>query len=146
MKVLCLRKTGEALRPYEYESISNKEVFGRFRVSAYGRFEVVVGREYRVMGIIVFKTHQAYLVDDNDFISACPCQLFEIIDDTVDSNWHFRMIDKSESIYPAVQAILGYPELCSDLKAYQNLLQEFDSGAKEIYFRRKAELDETLKD
>jgi hypothetical protein len=95
------------------------------------------------MGIIIFDTYQAYLVDDNGFISACPCQLFKVIDDKISANWHFRLIDKEEDIYPYIQAIFGYPELCSDKKAYENLIEE-DVLTQQIYFRRKIELEKEL--
>lgn len=72
------------------------------------------------MGLITFQTYQAYLIDDNGFISACPCQLFEVVNNKVNSNWHFRLIEKDEDIYPFVQAILGYPELCSDKHVYES--------------------------
>ena len=96
------------------------------------------------MGIIVFETYQAYLIDDNGFISACPCQLFEVVESKVNSNWHFRLIEKDEDIYPFVQAILGYPELCSDKKAYENLIVEMEEDAQRIYFRRKIQMESDL--
>jgi len=97
MIVKCLYNTGESLRNFEYSPITDKNVFGRFGVSGSSDFnEIKVGVEYLVMGIIVFETYQAYLIDDNGFISACPCQLFEVVDDRVNSNWHFRLVEKDE--------------------------------------------------
>jgi hypothetical protein len=145
MKVRCLYNTGEALRAYEYKPLE-KEVFGRFGASghtAYGGVDI--GQEYLVMGIIIFETHQAYLIDDSGLISAYPCQLFEVIDDKVSPNWHFRPIEKDEAIYPFVQAIFGYFELCFDKKSYENLIVEMDEEAMRIYFRRKIELEKELK-
>ena len=83
--------TGLNLRPYEYEPITNKEVFGRFGVSEMAEYGIEIGKEYLVMGLITFQTYQAYLIDDSGFISACPCQLFEVVDNKVNSNWHFRV-------------------------------------------------------
>ena len=96
------------------------------------------------MGLIFFETYQAYLIDDKGFISACPCQLFEVIDSKVNSNWHFRLIEKDEDIYPFVQAICGYYELCYDKKAYENIIVEKDEESQRIYFRRKIELEKEL--
>ncbi len=144
MKIRCINNTGESLRSYEYEPITNKEVFGRFGVSEMAEFGIEIGKEYLVMGLITFQTYQAYLIDDNGFISACPCQLFEVVDNKVNSNWHFRLIEKDEDIYPFVQAILGYPELCSDKKAYENLIVETEQDTQRIYFRRKIELEKEL--
>lgn len=146
MKIRCINNTGRSLRSYEYEPITNKEVFGRFGVSEMAEYGIEIGKEYLVMALITFQTYQAYLIDDNGFISACPCQLFEVIDSKVNSNWHFRLIEKDEDIYPFVQAILGYPELCSDKRAYENLILEMEEGAQRIYFRRKIDVEKKLEE
>lgn len=144
MKVRCIKNTGEALRSYEYKPLE-KDMLGRFGATGYSQYgEIGIGREYIVMGFIIFETYQAYLIDDNGFISACPCQLFEVVDNKVNSNWHFRLIEKDEDIYPFVQAVFGYPELCSDKKAYENLIVEMDEDTQRIYFRRKMELEKEL--
>lgn len=145
MKVRCILNTGEALRPYEYNPITNKNVFGRFGVSENTEYsEIKIGQEYLVMGLIIFSSYQAYLLDDNTFIAAYPCQLFEISDDKVGSKWHFRLIEKEEDIYPFVQAILGYYELCFDKKAYENLIIEKNPEDHRLYFKRKKELEKEL--
>lgn len=139
MKVVCLYNTGEALRSYEYSPLK-KDMLGRFGATGYSSYEELdLGKEYIVMGIIVFETYQAYLIDDGEFISACPIQLFKVVDDKVNPNWHFRSVEKEEDIYPFVQAIFGYNELCSDKKSYENLIVEKDDYAAEVYFKRKAE-------
>ena len=141
MKVRCVYNTGESLRSYENKTLQKAEL-GRFGATGYSEYnELDIGKEYLVMGVIIFETYQAYLIDDSGFISACPCQLFEIVDNKMNSNWHFRLIEKNEDIYPFVQAIMGYPELCSDVKAYENLIVEKEEEAERIYFRRKIELE-----
>lgn len=146
MKVKCINKDASFLRNYEYEKIENKDVFGRFGTSAYGTFdEITLGKHYRVMGIIVFQTYQAYLIDDEGMISACPCQLFEAINDSVPSNWKYRLISKNEEIYPFVQAVFGYPELCNDKNAYDDLIVEKTEKSEKVYFRRKLEYENIKK-
>ncbi|MGW8123428.1 hypothetical protein ACV07N_12280 [Roseivirga echinicomitans] len=141
MIVRCTYNTGEALRPFEYQSLE-KDTFGRFGVTRYSEYnQLDIGKEYMVMGLIIFETYQAYLLDDNGHISACPCQLFEIIDNEINTNWHFRLVDKDENIYPFVQSIFGYPELCSDKNAYEKLILEKDEESQQIYFKRKIELE-----
>lgn len=145
MIVKCLYDTGESLRQFEYNLITDKNVFGRFGTSGNSDFsEIRIGAEYLVMGLIVFENYQAYLIDDNGFISVCPCQLFEVIDSKISSNWHFRLIEKDEDIYPFVQAVLGYDELCFDKKAYENLIVEKNEESQRIYFKRKIELEKEL--
>lgn len=139
MRVRCINNTGISLRPYEYEPIANNEIFGRFGVSGMGDYGIEIGEEYLVMGLIIFQTYQAYLIDDNGFIATYPCQLFDVIDSKIIPNWYFRITEKSEDIYPFVQAVFGYPELCSDKKAYEKLLVEMEEDTQRIYFRRKIE-------
>lgn len=144
MRVRCVSNTGEALRKYEYR-VFEKEMIGRFGVTAYSGYdELSIGKEYLVMGVIIFETYQAYLIDDSGVVFTCPCQLFEVVDDRINSNWHLRLIEKNEDIYPFVQAIFGYSELCSDKKSYQNLIVEGDIHTEQIYFNRKKEFEKEL--
>ncbi len=142
MKVRCINNTGKSLIQFEKSEILDNNLFGRFGTSECSEFnELSIGKEYLVMGIIVFDSYQAYLVDDGGLISACPCQLFEEVDSKVSSNWHFRLIEKDEEIYPYVQAIFGYYELCFEKKAYENLIIEREEGTTFTYFSRKVELE-----
>ena len=144
MKIRCINNTGLSLRPYELEAITKKEVFGRFGVSEMTEYEIEINKEYIVMGLIIFKTYQAYLIDDKEFISTYPCQLFELTDSKLNKDWHYRITGNDEEIYPFVQAIFGYSELCNDKQAYQNLLIEMDADAQQNYFKRKAEFEKEI--
>lgn len=143
MKVLCISNTGSYLRKYEYEKVVD-EHFGRFGSSAYSKYDLTIGRQYLVMGILTFKTYQAYLVDDDGMISVCPCQLFEIIDSYLNPNWGFRLIDNDESIYPFLQSILGYFELYSERDMYEKLIIEGNDQAERIYYQRKLEFQSQI--
>jgi hypothetical protein len=140
MRICCINNSGVDLRPYEYKTINDSEIFGRFGASENTVYEIEIGKEYFVMGIIIFKTYQAYLIDDNGSISVFPCQLFEVVDNRINSNWYFRIIDIDEDIYPFVQSIFGYYELCFDKQSYENIIVEKDEEAELIYFKRKMEL------
>lgn len=145
MKVKCINNSGAFLRAFEYEPINSKRALGRFGSTVDTEYnELKVGNEYIVMGILIFKTYQGYLIDDNGFISVCPCQLFEITDNKLGSNWYYRSVEKNESIYPFVQAIFGYYELCFDMDSYENLILEKDKNAENIYFSRKVEFEKEL--
>ena len=145
MKVRCLYNTGESLRQYEGK-ILDKGIMGKFGATAYSEYgELCIGKEYLVMGIIVFETYQSYLVDDDGFISASPCQLFEIVDSRLNADWYFRLTEKQENIYPFVQAIFGYYELCFDKNSYESLIVEKNEDDQRIYFKRKQELEKELR-
>lgn len=139
MKVRCTNNTGAYFRDYEYKSL-DEDVYGRFGITARGQYAIELGEEFLVMGIIVFQTYQAYLIDYAGHIFTCPCQLFEIIDNRINANWHFRLIDKGENIYPFIQAISGYYELCADKQSYENLIVEMDKAYYHTYFNAKKEL------
>lgn len=141
MRVKCLYKTGADLRPFESKPLMKEDQLGRFGVTGVSVYEELsIGKEYIVMGIIIFENYQAYLIDDG-LISACPCQLFEVTDSKINSNWRVRLVEKEEDIYPYMQLLMGYPEFCSDKNAYEKLIIEKQEEAQRIYFRRKAELE-----
>lgn len=141
MKVRCIYNTGEALRDYEYQRLK-KTSLGRFGATGHSEYGALdIGTEYLVMGIVVFKTYQGYLIDSGRLPSVFPCQLFELVDDNVNDDWHYRLIEKSEDIYPFVQAVFGYKEFCHDPMSYEKLIVDIDEEALQIYFDRKAEVE-----
>ncbi|WP_316818037.1 hypothetical protein [Pedobacter nyackensis] len=141
MKVRCVNNTGEYLRNFEYESLPDNKLgrFGAFKSSYYGG--ITPGKEYLVMGIFILKDSQAYLLDDDGMISAVPCQLFEIIDNTVSPNWKFRLVEKDEVVYPFTQAVFGYEELVTDKTTWENLV-EGNPEYERIYLLRKKEAEQ----
>ncbi|HZV68959.1 MAG TPA: hypothetical protein VFG10_05415 [Saprospiraceae bacterium] len=140
MKVRARYNTGEDLKDYEIKSL-RKEEFGRFGASVFSIYgEIENGKEYLVMGMIMFESYLGYLIDDNGFISTCPCYLFEIVDNKITPNWHFRLVGKEEETYPFVQAIWSYYELCFDKRAYESLIIEKTEESHQIYFKRKFEM------
>jgi hypothetical protein len=143
MKIKCINNTGKALRIHELSPLESHQI-GRFGATENSEYnEIEIGREYLVMGMIVFDTYLSYLIDDG-IISACPCQLFEVVDDKVNPNWHFRLVRKNEGIYPYIQAIFGYYELCYDEKSYEKLIVDKDDEATRLYFQRKIELEKEI--
>lgn len=140
MIIKCISNKGEYLRGYEYKKL-NKDVFGRFGASGYTEYaELQVGKEYLVMGIVIFESHQGYLIDDDEFITIVPCQLFKILDSSFIGQWYYRLIEKDEENYPFIQAIFGYYEFCFDKKSYQNLIIEKDEESIQTYFQRKKKM------
>jgi len=141
MRIRCVHNTGADIRPYEYDALEPSQ-FGRFGASEktnYGQIEI--GKEYQVMGMILFKSYLSYLVDDQGFVSVLPCQLFNVVDGRIHRDWEFRLIGNHEDIYPLVQAIWGYPELCSDVRSYEKLIEQ-DEEALTLYFKRKMEFEQ----
>jgi hypothetical protein len=143
MKIKCLYNTGKALRIYEERPLESHEL-GRFGATKYTEYnDIEIGKEYLVMGMILFDSYLSYLID-NRTISAVPCQLFEVVDSSVTPNWHFRLIRNDENIYPYIKAIWGYFELCFDEKSYEKLIMEIEDEAQRIYFIRKIEVEQEL--
>lgn len=140
MKIKCLANKGDYLRQYEYIPL-DKDMMGRFGSTSYSEYnEITIEKEYNVMGIITFQTCQAYLVDDECFISVCPCQFFDVVDNTVPNGWYFGLIEKGENIYPFIQAIAGYYELCEHKKSYEELIINKNRNSEKDYFKRKLEI------
>lgn len=138
MIIKCIGNKRRDLIDYEFTSL-DEGVFGRFGISDKGEYPIIEGTDYQVMGMIQFDRYLSYLIDESGFILTVPCYLFIIVDSKVNPYWHFRLIDKQEDIYPFVQAIWGYWELCDDKQAYMKLIVEMEENAQRIYFRRKIE-------
>lgn len=145
MIVKCIANTGEYLRQFEPEKLS-KKVFGVFGSSSYTQYGLTLGKEYIVMGMIFFDGHLAYLIDDGGCISADSCPLFEIVDSSVGSNWHFRLQNPTDRNYPYIQVPWGYHEFCYGENSYEDLIVERDEAAMQIYFRRKIGYEKELAD
>jgi hypothetical protein len=143
MKIRCIYNTGEALRPYEYEPIQQKELLGRFGATGLTEFGLTLGEEFLVVGMILGKGTLSYLINDGRIIGCYPYALFEVIDNELPKSWFFKALKNTDENYPYQEAIWGYYELCFDTNHYEQLV-DFDEGAHRIYFRRKIELEKEL--
>lgn len=128
----CIYNTGRALISYERKPLGTSEQ------TQYGELEV--GKEYLVMGMIMRNGYLTYLIDDSGIISACPCQLFEVLDNIIPTNWYFKSFTKDFPNYINQEAIWGYYELVFDDNHHEKLI-EMNEEAHRIYFRRKIELE-----
>jgi hypothetical protein len=139
MKIKCVGNKGSDLTNYEYNNEINFNKFGRFgatRISEYN--ELIIGETYIVMGIYIFNDYQGFLIDSLNLVGVYPCQLFEVIDNRMFPQWHFRIIDKNELMYPFIQAIIGYSELCTELNSYEKLIVDKDTISYANYFKNKS--------
>jgi hypothetical protein len=144
MKVRCLHNIGEALRPYENSFLKSSQ-FGRFGASAHTQYGVEIGKEYLVMGMLMGEGSLSYLVDSMGEISIYPYPLFEVIDNSINSNWFFRAFKIADGFFPYQEAIWGYKELVFDESHYEKLI-EGEEVAQRIYFRRKSEFEKELEE
>ena len=140
MRIKCIANKHKDLEKYEYKALAD-DIFGRFNISKQHEYSLTVGEEYNILGMILFQEYLAYLTDSNGLILTAPCYLFEVTDTKkIPKNWHFRIVEKDENIYPFIQAIWGYEELCLDKQAYEKLIVEMEEESQRTYFRRKIEL------
>lgn len=137
MKVKCIYNTGKDLRRFELKEIVDDKELGRFGATGNTLYnEIEIGSEYFVGGIIISNSCIKYLIDSGGYVFSLPANLFEVIDSNFSENWSFCLFDKKYSLYPSVQAVIGYEELCKDPTHYNKLL-EVDIDAQKIYFLRK---------
>jgi hypothetical protein len=127
MKVVC--KENRAI------NLDLKEVTSIFSQEAY--FSVVKGKEYIVMGIMVYKDSNCiyYLIDDYDLPEWQPYPLFDISDSELSTDWHVSILNKAESA-GNIFYLSGFSELCNN-EDYQDALEEREKWALDIYFKRK---------
>jgi hypothetical protein len=104
-------------------------------------YGLVLEKEYLVMGILLADEQLWYLIDENGKPNYYPFQLFEIIDNKINSGWHFRIYSEEDDVYPfGKMAVWGYYELCHDDKHYEDLVNR-DVEAIHLYFKRKSEIN-----
>ncbi len=111
--------------------------FGIFESSEYGELEI--GREYMVMGMVIFDGLLRYITDDGELVGAYPWQLFEILDHMLPVSWYFNSVDLRSSEFPNKEAIWGFYELVFEEKYFEEL-SELERNAIEVYFKRKKEI------
>lgn len=128
------------MRIYENKSLSKDEL-GRFGATALTKYGgLTIGKEYLVMGMLLGEGCLDYLIDHGGYVSAYPYPLFETVDNKIPSSWFFKSLKNTDENYPYQEAIWGYYELVFDDNHYEKLV-DADEEAKQIYFRRKIELE-----
>lgn len=104
-------------------------------------FGLELEKEYLVMGITLAEKQLWYLVDEQGRPSFYPYQLFQITNASISPNWHFKLYNEDDEIFPFdKEAMWGYFELCFDANHYEQLVNR-DVKALELYFKRKIELE-----
>lgn len=135
MKVKCKQTTAENLNLNFVTTIVSND--NDFNIGGYG---IELNKEYIVMGIIVYSDSNCsyYLIDTNGKPIWYPYLLFEIIDNSLPSNWFLKLYNPKNEF--EVSSILGFEELCNDEEFYDKLIER-DEEILQIYFRRKMELE-----
>lgn len=107
-------------------------------------FGLEIDKEYLVMGIVMAEKQLWYLVDEKSRPSFFPYQLFQITDDSISVNWHFKLYSEDDGIFPFdKEAMWGYSELCFNENHYEQLVDREPEVLK-LYFKRKAEFENSL--
>ena len=100
-------------------------------------------KKYLVMGIMINGGQLSYFIDENGKPGFYPCELFEVVDSKIYSDWHFKSYSKTDEMYQYIQAIWGYYELCFDENHYEQIIER-KKEALELYFKRKVETENSL--
>lgn len=137
MEVKCIHNTGKILIGY------HRKPLGSSAITQYG--ELKIGKKYLVMGVIMSNGYLTYLIDNNDVISACPYQLFEVTNHVITPNWYFRALTIDDNNFPNQEAVWGYYELCFIDNHFEQLLT-MNEDAHRIYFKRKIEIEKELEE
>jgi hypothetical protein len=130
MKIICKYTNGKDFDLDQLPNGFNKET----------QTNLILQKEYLVMGILKFEQHIYFLVDEDSIPFWFPSILFEVSDSRLKSNWHFKVSNESES--PLIEFTLGYFELCF-LEGHNDRLMERNSEDLQIYFRQKRAIEET---
>lgn len=116
MKLICTANTGDGLSPRVLEIGYTKKSI----------FDVVLGREYVVFALAVYRgVPLALLSDENDLPNWYPIDLFRIVDRQLPPDWlsaAFPQIDDG------LQFLVGYEQMITDSSHYDALLEREPSA------------------
>lgn len=127
MKIKCLGNDGLALPDRFYEMGYTSETV----------FDIVVGETHSVYGMCYFKGVLEYLIVDSKSVpSWYPAVLFQIVDGTLPSCWHFGTSQDQDE----VNAVWGYQELVESAEHFDEL-SEGKESARVVFRKRQEEAD-----
>lgn len=126
MTIKCVCNTGSAFLHYQMP-------LGYFESS---EFDVVVGKEYAVMGLVLSENLLFYLIDDNSKVGLYPFQLFDLCEGSLKADWYAVVFNVSDDVYPYRQMVAGYFELCFNKQHYPDLIDGNEIALK-TYFSHK---------
>jgi hypothetical protein len=129
MKVICKHTNGDSFSqdqlPFGFNPVSQTNL--------------ILDKEYLVMGIYLVEQHIYYLVDENSKPYWFPCILFEMSDSRINADWHIKITNTDKSL----ESIQGYFELCY-IEGYNDRLMERDEEEMRTYFKQKIATEESF--
>jgi hypothetical protein len=132
MRVKAIATSGKNLSNKSLEALhSNDE-----------EFQLNIGDIYTVYGINVWRGIVHYLTFDKWYNNPfwTPAELFEIVDNRLPPDWHFKFYGYEDKHMDLVNAVFGYKELALNPRHYFELInREGDSSL--IFKTRKKEID-----
>lgn len=131
MKVTCIENSGKFL--------SEKALMLGNTVETI--FELEIGTNYFVYGIIIWKGVLHYLVIDQEgnLPSWYPAEIFHVSNNLLPLEWYFNYYSELDH---DISAIWGYKELVVDEDHFDNLIER-ESEAIKVFLKRKVELEES---
>jgi len=130
MRVICIANRGSALSAKHFDKSGN---------TPSTEFDLDVGHEYVVYGMVVSKGLLSYLVIGTAmFAQWYPAELFKVTQSNLPDNWHFEYLREEEGFL--VDAIWGYEELLRP--DHFDALSEMESSAINVFVKRKTEIDD----
>ena len=104
-------------------------------------FSLEIGRNYNVYSICLWEGVLKYLtIGEENLPSWYPAELFDVVDTMLPLEWYCD-VKSGESL----EGIWGYKEMVLDENHYDDLLER-ETGAVEIFLKRKHELKEFFYD
>ena len=127
MKVICTGNSGESL-PARYWGHSYTQAT---------RFDLVVGPEYVVYAICLFRDSLSYLlVGEGRRPAWYPAELFQVTNGEMPSMWQYAFLGFESQL----NAIWGYDELVN-VPEYFDDLSNLEEPAELIFWKRKQQID-----
>ena len=124
MRVNCQANTGKNLKP-SYVTLG---------YTPESQFDLLIGKEYRVLGIMLWMSELLVLLaDESKLPNWQPIDLFFVTDDRLDGDWFFSTRVATEH---GVQAIWSYEQMIRDTTHYEKLLER-EADALRIFYQEE---------
>lgn len=131
MRVLCTANNGSSLSQKHFEESY---------ASLSSDFDLEIGKEYIVYGIILWKGFLLYLIlGEGMFPHWYPSELFSVTRNEMPPDWYFVCRREEEGF--EVNAVWGYEELVNAEDHFDEL-SNLEKRAIELFVERKKQIDE----
>lgn len=140
MRIKCIANEGKDLPE---DCLDPRGGYGRE-----AKFALIIGKEYNVYAITLFRGYVWYYICDEDYFSYPiwnPAPLFEVVDGRISRYWKYNFT-KGDKRWPGTKTIFAFEEWANDPYNYYDRLTNGNETEVAIFKRYKDLMDVEFSD